>query len=118
MTEAPEWERDEKDTDAGKWITTASELGLQSKKAGENFINQVEQMQNWTLQELTSYLTTWSDKSRLTHVLAYDHLRDSTLVSIQSDGEIRALSTRYDLSSRRSVVDRVHCRIGPSPGPL
>ena len=38
MTDAPELERDEMDTDAGKWIT-ASELGLQSKKAGENFIN-------------------------------------------------------------------------------
>jgi len=108
MTDPPEIEREDVETDQAKWITTACNLGNLSKKTGETFINQVEQMRHWSLDDLISYLKTWSDKTRLTNVLSYDHLRDATLVSIQADGELRALSTRYDINSRRSVVNRVN----------
>jgi hypothetical protein len=106
IADAPDVEGED-DSEAAKWIKTALELGKKSKESGENFIKQVENMEHWTLHDMTSYLKTWSDKARSTNILSFDHLRDSTLVSVQNDGELRALRTRYDLDTRRHVVDRV-----------
>jgi hypothetical protein len=107
ITDAPDPLEDEKESQAAKWIATALELGKKSKESGENFIKQVEMMESWTLEEMVSYLKSWSDKARMSNILAFDHLRDGTLVTVQNDGELRALRTRYDLDTRRSVVDRV-----------
>ena len=63
----------------------ATQIKDENKKAiinGQNFINAVKEMKVWSLDQTVDYLTEWSDKARLTHLLNYDHLHQATLLTV------------------------------------
>jgi hypothetical protein len=63
----------------------ANAILTENRKAavnGQNFLDAVKEMAHWSLDQTVSYLTEWSDKARLTHILNYDHLHQATLVTV------------------------------------
>jgi hypothetical protein len=73
----------------------ANQIKEENKKAvvnGQNFINAVKEMSVWSLDQTVSYLTEWSDKARLTHLLNYDHLHQATLITVSK--------TRFDTKAK------------------
>jgi hypothetical protein len=68
-----------------EWATKTINAQRASTRECENFLGAVTEMAKWSLDDTVKYLSDWSDKARLTHAMSFDHLQESTLITVKSD---------------------------------
>ncbi|CAG5101461.1 Oidioi.mRNA.OKI2018_I69.YSR.g17111.t1.cds [Oikopleura dioica] len=90
-----------------EWVARVNQETIKTREGALEFISQLEGMKNWSIDQTISYLRNWSEKAKLTNVFALDHQSETPIITIQNNGELRALGIRWSQENNRYQVERV-----------
>ncbi|CAG5101416.1 Oidioi.mRNA.OKI2018_I69.YSR.g17077.t1.cds [Oikopleura dioica] len=90
-----------------EWVTRVNHEAVKMREGALNFLGQIEGMKSWSVEETITYLKNWSDKAKLTNVFALDHQGEAPIITVQNNGELRALGVRWNQETNNYLVERV-----------